>query len=99
MADATDADIRRMKWSGKGYPLYELVAKFSLPILVKSANTSKSDHGSSDGIVAHQVYRILRMLRIETIRTHVLSPAVEANVSPKSQIIIPKDYLGLFKVL
>ncbi|XP_072027136.1 uncharacterized protein [Amphiura filiformis] len=94
MADATDSDIKRTKWSVRGYSINELVAKFSLPILVKSANSSKG-HGTA-GIVAHQIYKIKRLLRVQTIRAHLMSSS-ESGVLPL-QIRIPKDYRGPFQI-
>ncbi|XP_072026409.1 uncharacterized protein [Amphiura filiformis] len=94
MADATDSDMKHTKWSVRGYSINELVAKFSLPILVKSVNSSKG-HGTS-GIVAHQIYRIKRLLRVQTIRAHLMSSS-ESDVLPL-EIRIPKDYRGPFQI-
>ncbi|XP_072026408.1 uncharacterized protein [Amphiura filiformis] len=94
MADATDSDIKHTKWSVRGHSINELVAKFSLPILVKAVNSSKS-HGTS-GIVAHEIYRIKRLLRVQTIRAHLMSSS-ESDVLPL-EIRIPKDYRGPFQI-
>ncbi|XP_072037023.1 uncharacterized protein [Amphiura filiformis] len=98
MAGVTDSDdIRRIIWSARGYPIDELIPNFSLPILVKSANSSKG-HGSYSGIVAHQIYRIKRLLRVHAIKTRLMSSS-KSDVSAPLEIRIPKDYRGPFQII
>lgn len=97
MTSETDEDVNRIRWSVKGYPIYELVAKFPLPMWVKTATSTKGD----DGIEAHEIYRIKRLLQIEKIIAQVIPATETGGRSSKKPLTlsIPKDYRGPFQVM
>ncbi|XP_072043940.1 uncharacterized protein [Amphiura filiformis] len=78
-------------WSSTGYPLYEIVSKFPLPVLAKLvAGTDTGSHALS-GVI----YRLKRLLRIHIITAQTMP----LDGSTAEKLCIPKDYRGLFKIL
>ena len=80
-------------------PLFELVAKFRLPFITKAATTSVSGFGEGQ-IVAGQLYRLHRLITIETVVAQVWNSRLSFHTEGKSvvELSLPVDYQGPFQV-
>ena len=76
-------------------PLYEIVAKFRLPVLAKAVNTSREKDGPIAGIVDKEVYRLKRLVQMQVVIAEALPGDTGTD---RADISIPKDYRAPFKV-
>ena len=76
-------------------PLYEIVAKFRLPVLAKAIYTSGENDDPIDGIVDKEVYRLKRLVQMQVVIAQALPGDTGID---RVDISIPKDYRAPFKV-
>ena len=58
----------------KGYPLFEIIGRYPLPVFVKSTKTiiSSGCDGSANRIDGQEIYRIQRILRVPKVVLQLL---------------------------